>query len=150
MTGARNSNLYVAIDLFVVSALTIHSRDMWNNQCHAGDLRNWEPMDWVVIVSFQVCHPQIPSSSPRASLSKTRKPTTRAAEIPYPQTCTPSPPLSKTARFHSRSDHRNFSSWDPRPHRGRSWGWSVDRPQESWDVVREVLELIWVGHSDGR
>ena len=57
MTGARHSNLYVAVDSFSVSALNIRSGDMWNNQCHAGDLRNWEPMDWEAIVCFQVCHP---------------------------------------------------------------------------------------------
>ena len=91
---------------------------------------------------FPSMPPIVSSSSPRALLSKTRKSTTRAAEIPYPQMFTPSPPPSKTGRLHSHSDHRNFSSWDPRPHHQRSWGGSVDRLQESWEVVREVLGLI--------
>jgi hypothetical protein len=108
---------------------------MWNDQCHAGDARDWGPIKQVVIVLFQVYHSLMSSSSPRTLFSKTLEFTTRATEIPYPKLCNPSSPPSKTVRLHSHSDH-------PIPHQQSSWGWSVDRVQESWDGMREVLVFI--------
>lgn len=67
-------------------------------------------------------------------------------ESPTPSCTPPESPPSKTARIHSHPDHRGFSSWDPGPHQHRSWGWNIDKIQESWDGVREALVLIGVGH----